>query len=203
MFRIRSAALFLFTSFIILGRGLGADVASTDGAATATTLAARISGGHDTDPRDHGRPVVLVAAGLGVPTEVFREAFSHVTPAAAGQEPDPQQVQLNKRALLDALGKYGVTNDRLDQVSDTYRYPPGDPNLWKHSEAVVIATVVNGKVTGFHIVKAGGGYTTPPRITVPGFADLPIEVTLHFGSDLQTNGSIAAIKLTDTPTTKP
>ena len=39
------------------------------------------TGGYDTDPRDHGRPVVLVAAGLGVAPEVFREAFSHVHPA--------------------------------------------------------------------------------------------------------------------------
>ena len=39
------------------------------------------SGGLDTDPQDHGRPVVLVAAGLGVKPEVFREAFRGVTPA--------------------------------------------------------------------------------------------------------------------------
>src|SRR5688500_17958881 len=44
-----------------------------------------ISGGHQTDARDNGRPVVLIAAALGVPTEVFRTALSGVTPAENGQ----------------------------------------------------------------------------------------------------------------------
>src|SRR4051794_34511931 len=42
------------------------------------------SGGHETNLRDHGRPVVLVAGALGVPAQVFRDAFSHVRPAPAG-----------------------------------------------------------------------------------------------------------------------
>ena len=43
----------------------------------------KFSGGHETDRRDGGRPVVLVAAGLGVSPELFREAFRGVTPARA------------------------------------------------------------------------------------------------------------------------
>ena len=78
----------------------------------------------------------LSRRGLGVPAEVFREAFTHVKPAPAGEQPDPEQVQRNKRALLDALGKYGVNNDRLDEVSNMYRYRPGDENLWRHSDAI-------------------------------------------------------------------
>ena len=35
------------------------------------------------------RPVVLIAAALGVSSDVFREAFSHVRPAPAGTRPDP------------------------------------------------------------------------------------------------------------------
>ena len=49
------------------------------------------SGGTDTDPRDRGRPVVLVANGLGVTPEVFRDAFSGVHPAgpnSGGPTPD-------------------------------------------------------------------------------------------------------------------
>src|SRR5579862_3361570 len=68
----------------------------------AEGLAVTLSGGHETELRDHGRPVVLIAAALGVPPETFREAFSHVMPARAGEEPDPDQVQRNKRALLSA-----------------------------------------------------------------------------------------------------
>ena len=141
--------------------------------------------------------MVLVAGGLGVTPDVFREAFSRVKPAPAGQEPDPRQVQLNKRALLDALSKYGVTNDRLDEVSDTYRYRPGAGNVWKHTDAMVevVITNVGGKVTGFGIKNAGNGYSSPPQISVPGFPNLKTKVTLQFTKDLATNGSIKAIEI--------
>src|SRR5436190_8396245 len=81
------------------------------------------SGGHDTDPQDRGRPVVLVAAALGVKPEVFREAFRGVTPARGGK-PTPEQARSNKEALLKVLKPYGITNERLDEVSDYYRYRP-------------------------------------------------------------------------------
>ena len=107
-----------------------ADAAPKPAAATTKPDAARpegkrvaikFSGGHETDPRDGGRPVVLVAAGLGVPEEIFRETFTHVTPASNGREPEPEQVRKNKQALLRGLSSYGVTNDRLDTVSNFYR----------------------------------------------------------------------------------
>src|SRR3954462_1660650 len=73
------------------------------------------SGGHETDRRDHGRPVVLVAAGLGVAPEVFRDTFSGVHPAGPGSGgPTREEAQKNKQALMSVLGKYGITNDRLD-----------------------------------------------------------------------------------------
>src|SRR3954471_14804414 len=81
--------------------------------ATSNTLAAEtkvpvtFSGGHETDPRDHGRPVVLVAAGLGVAPEVFRDAFSGVHPAGPGSGgPTREEAQKNKQALMSVLGKY-------------------------------------------------------------------------------------------------
>src|SRR5206468_1655940 len=81
------------------------------------------SGGHDTDPKDRGRPVVLIAGALGVAPEVFREAFSHVHPAGPGSGgPTDAEARANKAALMNALGKYGVTNERLDTVSNYYRY---------------------------------------------------------------------------------
>jgi hypothetical protein len=66
--------------------------------------------GHETDPQDHGRPVVLIAASLNVAPEVFRTAFSNVKPASGGREPEPAQVRLNKETLLKTLGPYGITN---------------------------------------------------------------------------------------------
>src|SRR5581483_6178092 len=43
------------------------------------------SAGHETDPRDGGRPVALIAAALGVKPEVFRAAFRGVTLARDGR----------------------------------------------------------------------------------------------------------------------
>src|SRR5689334_22362250 len=110
-----------------------------------------ISGGHETDPRDHGRPVVLIANALGVKPEVFREAFSHVTPAAAGTEPKPEQVTRNKKALLSALAPYGVTNDLLDRVSDYYRYQPHRGRLWPTTSAKAYGILSGGIVKSITI----------------------------------------------------
>src|SRR4051794_9854824 len=46
-------------------------VAARFGAAAEVTVPVTFSGGHETDRRDGGRPVALVAAGLGVPADVF------------------------------------------------------------------------------------------------------------------------------------
>jgi hypothetical protein len=153
------------------------------------------SGGYDTDPRDRGRPVVLVAAGIGVPADVFREAFSRVKPAPAGTQPDPAQVQLNKQALLSALGPYGVTNERLDLVSNYYRYVRSEGQLWRHTPAAAYATVVNGVVTGFVVTSAGAGYSSPPTVSVRGYPNVSGIVTLSFTTHSDTNGSIKSITL--------
>ena len=152
------------------------------------------TGGYDTDPRDHGRPVILVASALGVTADVFRDAFSHVTPAADGRAPEPEQVRKNKRALLDALSKYGVTNDRLDEVSNQYRYRPGHGELWRHTPAAAVATVRSGVVVAITVTDPGSGYTTPPTVSVPG-AKVNATATLAFGKDFKTNGSIKEIAL--------
>ena len=122
-----------------------------------------IEGGHETLGVDRRRPVILVAAGLGVPPQVFRDAFSHVKPAPAGQEPDPDQVRRNKEALLNALSKYGVTNELLDTVSNYYRYPPGRGHIWRTKPADIEAIISNNVVTGFKVVHGGAGYTSVRR----------------------------------------
>ena len=177
------------------------DTNMTDIAVLQTALAASngevqvlITGGHDTDPRDNGRPVVLIASMLGVPSEVFREAFSHVTPAGAGQEPNPIQVNLNKSALLDVLGPYGVTNDYLDTVSNYYRYNRSAGETWPQTPASAEAILTNGVVTGFVITNPGSGYTSAPTITVLN-SDVTATATLSFTTDFSTNGSINAITL--------
>ena len=57
---------------------------STTDPILASDVTVTIASGLETDPVDNGRPVVLIAAALGVPTEVFREAFSGVTPSTDG-----------------------------------------------------------------------------------------------------------------------
>jgi hypothetical protein len=124
------------------------------------------SGGHDTDPKDGGRPCGLIAAALGVKTEVFREAFSGVTPAK-GRGPSGEEARRNKDALLKVLGPHGITNDRLDEVSNFYRYRPQNGELWQHKEAQAHALIENGQITKIVITDPGFGYSTPPKVKLP------------------------------------
>ncbi len=167
--------------------------------ATADEIIVTISGGYETDPRDKGRPVILIAAALGVSEDTFREAFSHVTPAGAGQEPDPGQVNLNKKALLDALEPYGVTNQRLDEVSNYYRYNASAGETWPRTPATATAIVENGVVTGFVITNPGSGYSSVPTVTVSGAGDVSATATVSYTTDFAANGSLTAITLSGNP----
>jgi hypothetical protein len=155
-----------------------------------------ISGGFKTDPEDHGRPVVLIAAALGVPTEVFREAFSGVTPAGSG-EPSSELAQRNKEALLKVLAPYGITNERLDEVSNYYRYSASKGEVWTRSAASATVTVTNGVVTGAKITNAGAGYSSNPTITIkgPDGQVITATATVSYTKDLKTNGHISAITI--------
>jgi hypothetical protein len=152
-------------------------------------------GGHETDPRDGGRPVVLIAAALNVPSDVFRKAFSGVTPAAGGEEPQPEQVRLNKQALLKVLGPYGITNDQLDTVSDYYRYSGSRGQMWRNTPATATATIRDGTVVAITITNPGAGYSSVPTISVPGARKFNAAVTVAFGTDFEKNGSIASVTL--------
>ena len=153
-----------------------------------------ISGGHETDPRDNGRPVALIAAALGVEEQVFRDAFSGVTPSMSGP-PTASHAQANKKVLMDALGKHGITNDRLDEVSNYYRYEPQSGGLWKNRPAVISASLKDGKVIGLKIEDAGAGYLAPPKVKVVGNDDLHVNVEIEFTKDMRTNGQILSAKL--------
>ena len=64
-----------------LARGGDGPTTKPDG---SKHVAVVFSGGHETDGRDGGRPVILIAAALKVKPEVFRAAFSGVHPARGG-----------------------------------------------------------------------------------------------------------------------
>ena len=160
---------------------------------TKSTVLAQISGGFNTNPVDHGRPVILVASALGVPEAVFRDAFSRVRPAPGGESPDPAQVDRNKQALLSTLGRYGVENDRLDEVSNYYRYQPESGQLWQHRDAKVRVKMVTGKAPEVMVEDAGAGYSSVPTISVPGHPELSISAKVRFTKNLATNGSLESV----------
>ena len=155
------------------------------------------TGGHETEARDHGRPDVLVAAALGVPTEVFREAFSHVTPAGPGRGgPTDEEARRNKAALMHALGPYGITNERINEVSNYYRYAHFNGQLlWRNTPVTGYATVSDGVVTGFTITNPGSGYSSAPEVSIPGRPDVKIAATLSFSTEFDKNGSVKELAL--------
>jgi hypothetical protein len=163
---------------------------------TQGDLTITISGGHATDPRDKGRPVVLIASALGVSSEVFREAFSGVTPAGLERNPTQEEAQRNKAALLKVLGPYGITNDRLDEVSNFYRYNGQKSKTWRVTPATVKAIETNGVVTGIQIINPGAGYSSNPTITVKGpNGTVTATTTVTYTQDFKTNGSLASVTL--------
>ena len=157
-------------------------------------VAVQFTGGHETDRQDGGRPIVLVAAGLGVKPEVFREAFRGVTPAKNGR-PSGEEARRNKAALMKVLQPHGVSNDRLDEVSDYYRYQPQRGELWKHTPAEAHAIVEGGKILRIEITNPGSGYSSLPQVAVPGFDKAVFEPSLHFDQDLKKNGSLTAVTI--------
>lgn len=171
---------------------LGLACAKAQNRTGITRVPVVFSGGHETDPRDHGRPVVLIAGALGVPPEVFRDAFIRVHPANPEKGPVPAEAQANKAALLATLGKYGVTNERLDQVSDYYRYVASRNKLWPTQPAVAYALIEKGEIVGYEIMNCGSGYSSTPVVSVPGFPT-NAQAELAYGKSFEKNGSVRSI----------
>lgn len=182
-------------TFITLGvLSLGASVAVV-AQVSRRSSDVQFIGGYFTDPRDHGRPVALVAGALGVPPQVFRDAFSGVHPAPGGERPDPADVRRNKQVLLDALGPYGVTNERLDEVSNFYRYRPQNGESWPHRAAVAELVKKNGVVVGVKIVDGGFGYSSPPSVSIKGHPEIVARASLSFSKDFKKNGAVSGVTL--------
>jgi hypothetical protein len=131
--------------------------------------------------------------------ELFREAFSGVTPARNGR-PSPGEARRNKAILMKALGPHGITSERLDEVSDYYRYQPQRGQPWKNVPAKAYAIVENGKVKKVVVTSPGSGYNTPPTAIVRGMEMVALKVTVQFGKELDKNGSVRAVEI-ETPAT--
>lgn len=162
--------------------------------AAETKVPVTFSGGHEIGQNDFGRPVVLIAAALGVKPEVFREAFSGVTPAR-GRGPSPEEARQNKAALLKVLAPHGVTNERLDEVSDYYRYQPQKKELWPTSAAKAHAIVEDGAIKRIVVTAPGAGFSSAPEVRVQGFDKVEFKATLKFSKELKKNGAIGAVEI--------
>ena len=103
---------------------------------------------------------------------------------------------------MKVLGPLGVTNDRLDEVSNYYRYQPQKGELWKTTPAKGYAVVDDGKIKRLVVTDAGSGYSSPPDVTVKGMESVPLVVTLHVDKDLKKNGSVEAVELASTKAIK-
>jgi hypothetical protein len=130
-----------------------------------------------------------------VPDQVFRDTFKNVHPAKRDGGPTDAEARANKEALLAGLSPYGVTDERLNEVSNYYRYRRSAGELWKNTPAKAFAMVKNGVVTSVTITDAGSGYSSPPTISIAGATVSNLTAKLAFGTDFATNGSIKEIKI--------
>ncbi len=81
---------------------------------------------------------------------------------------------------MKVLSPKGVTNDRLDDVSDYYRFQPQSGKIWTHKPAEAQAVIVDGKIERIVITQPGHGYCSTPKVTVPGFEKEQFEVVLNY-----------------------
>jgi hypothetical protein len=131
---------------------------------------------------------------LGVTPDIFRDAFRNVRPAKPGSGgPSDEEARRNKAVLMDALGKHGVTNERLNTVSNYYRYVRSRGEHWPTTPAKGYAQVTDGKVIEFVVTEGGSGYNSPPNVTVEGMPDVHAQAKLSFSADFKKNGAVAAI----------
>jgi hypothetical protein len=160
--------------------------------AAETKVPITFSGGHDIAKNDYGRPITLMAAALRVKPEEFRKAFSGVTPAR-GRGPTGSEARRNKEALMKVLGPLGVTNERMDEVANYYRFRPQNGELWPTRPAKAYAVVEEGKFKKIVVTEPGAGYCSPPKVTVKGFEKVRLDAKVKFETDLKKNGAIESI----------
>jgi hypothetical protein len=99
---------------------------------------------------------------------------------------------------MKVLAPYGVTNERMDEVADYYRFRPQRHELWPTIDAKAYAVAEDGKIQRVVVTEAGSGYSSPPEVTVEGFANVQLKATLGFSKDLKKNGTIAAVEIEPT-----
>ena len=124
-----------------------ASVPGTPAAAKSRSTAAKITGGHvDRSARQRAAGRARRGGARACRRRSSAQAFSAVTPAGAGQEPDPAQVQANKAALLKVLAPYGVTNERSTRSPTTTATTARPARSGSRARRRAKAVVRSGKV---------------------------------------------------------
>ena len=167
---------------------------STTARADETKVPVTLSGGHELGKNDYGRPINLMAAALGVKPDEFRKAFSGVTPAR-GRGPTGAEQRRNKQALMKVLAPLKVTNERMDEVADYYRFRPQKGELWPTKPAAAYAVVDDGKIKRIVVTDPGSGYNTPPKATIEGFKNVRLETKIKYGTNLKKNGGVESVQI--------
>lgn len=96
---------------------------------------------------------------------------------------------------MKVLETLGVTNQRLDEVSNYYRYQPQRGQLWNTTPAKVHAVVEAGKVKRIVVTDPGSGFSSPPKATITGMEQVGLKVTIQFSKELKANESISAVEV--------
>ncbi len=86
-----------------------------------------------------------------------------------------------------------VTNERMDEVADYYRFRPERGELWPTRKAQAEAVTVDGKVERIVVTDPGSGYSSAPRVTVRGFEKEKLIARLGYSTDLKKNGIIVGV----------
>jgi hypothetical protein len=189
MIRYRTANLMLACAIAIIP-----SIAVEHAQAEEMKVPVTFSGGHEIGKSDYGRPCTLMAAALGVKPDEFRKAFSGVTPAR-GRGPTGDEARRNKQALMKVLSPLGVTNERMDEVANYYRFRPQNGELWPTKPAKADAIVNDGMITKIIVTDPGSGYCSPPKVSVKGFDNIHLEAKIKYDKDLKKNGGIESVEI--------
>ena len=104
---------------------------------------------------------------------------------------------------MKVLAPLKVTNDRMDEVANYYRFRPQKGELWPTKPAEAYAVIDSGKIKEIVVTEPGSGYNTPPKATIDGFKNIRLESKIKYDKDLKKNGGIESVEIAaDKPPTK-
>ena len=96
---------------------------------------------------------------------------------------------------MKVLAPLKVTNERMDEVANYYRFRPQKGELWPTKPAEAYAVVDGGKIKKIVVTKPGSGYNTPPKATIEGFKIVRLEAKVKYDTNLKKNGGVESVEI--------